>query len=466
MNISKVSRMMLDNSTVAGAGRALYNTSPDVTDCRSLMHMITAALICDEIHIDGSSREIPVRMYDAGTGEHRVTEPLPAIWTWERRYPAIANLSHVVDGFWQRTLGFNKDKIVDFALEVLGEGGPEHIKNLDPKLIPSIYLSDNYFDRQWLTSKKALFESQMVRKVTDVAFKILLYTWRGIYYYELSKLVGITYFAHPQRSQFIEPFMVAGKSIYDYDHTALTFLSKVLCEPAYKLVQAHATEKSKEFSISLFPFAAYILKDCHSSREEIVESVMKLRETSQLQELRSWVSEYDQAYRQTDILSLKKFQNKVNSSMRNFEKRFGVESVPLKIVPRMPINCLDITGLDQVSASLKLPGFLFTELFQKPYLSLMWDIAKHLLRGSLGLDKILNLSPITDRHRDVEWILMESTHGYLSTGDYYLKDHVAGPDDNNMYDFDNYFDLLAASARPAQETSSASIGPKHKKWKN
>lgn len=454
-------RLMIDNSTVAGAGRALYDTSPYVSDCRSLMHLITAALFCDEIYIDGSSRVIPVRIYDAEADEDRITEPLPVVWTWEKRYPVISKFCSIVDGFWQRALNFDNDKIVDFALKVLAEGGDEHINHLDLDLIPSIYLSNDYFDRDWLNARKAMVDSQMGSKLSESSFKVLLYAWRGIYYYELSKLLGITYFAHPQRSKFIELFMVAGKSIYDYDNTALTFLSKAICDPVYKQVQALVAEKSKESAISLFPFAAYVLKYCRtSSREEIIERVAMLRGTDQVQELRGWISEYDIAYRQNDILNLKKFQSKVNSSMRNFEKRYGLESASLKIVPRMPINSLGISGLEKISASLNLPGFLFTELFQKPYMSWMWDMAEGLLSGDRGLNKIARLSPVSESQRDIEWILMEVGGRHLSGGDYYLKGHVAGPGDKNLHGYDSYEDLLVASDRPAKISSLTEFNKK------
>lgn len=447
-------RLMIDNSTVAGAGRALYNASPDISDCRSLMHLITAALFCNEIYVDGSSRVIPVRIYDIEADEDRITEPLPVVWTWEKRYPVIGQLCQIVDGFWQRVLNFDKDKIVDFALKVLAEGGDEHIHHLDLDLIPSIYLSNDYFDRDWLNARKAMIDSQMRRKLSESSFKVLLYAWRGIYYYELSKLLDVTYFAHPQRSKFIEPFMVAGKSIYDYDNTAITFLSKAICDPVYKQVNALVAEKSKESAISLFPFAAYVLKYCRTgSREEIVERVAMLRDTEQVQELRFWIAEYDAAYRQNDLRSLKKHQSKVNSSMHNFEKRYGLESASLKIVPRMPINSLEISGLEEVSATLNLPGFLFTELFQKPYMSWMWDMADGLLSGDRGLDKIARLAPVSDGQRDIEWILMEVGGQHISGRDHYLKGHVAGPGDKNLHGYDSYEDLLVASNRPAQISS-------------
>lgn len=453
-------RLMIDNSTIAGAGRALYDTSPDITDCRSLMHLITAALFCDEIYIDGSSRVIPIKIYDAKADEDIITEPLPVVWTWEKRYPAISKICHIVDGFWQRNLNFNQDKIVEFALKVLANGGDEQIKNLDLDLIPSIYLSNDYFDREWLSAKKAMVDSQLGSKLSESGFKVLLYAWRGIYYKEISKLLDVTYFAHPQRSKFIEPFMVPGKSIYDYDNTALTFLSKAICNPVYKQVQALAAEKSKESAISLFPFAAYVLKYCRTgSREEIVERVATLRNTEQVQELRSWLGEYDIAYRQNDFLNLNKFQSKVNSSMRNFEKRYGLELVPLKIVPRLPINSIEIDGLEQVSSSLNLPAFLFTELFQKPYMSWMWDMTEGLLSGDRGLDKIARLSPISQSQRDIEWILMETGSRSLSGKDYYLKGRVAGPGDKNLHGYDTYDDLLAASNRPATMPSIAETQP-------
>ena len=41
-NIYSSSRLFIDNSSVVGAGRALYETVPDLYDCISLMHLISA----------------------------------------------------------------------------------------------------------------------------------------------------------------------------------------------------------------------------------------------------------------------------------------------------------------------------------------------------------------------------------------------------------------------------------------
>jgi hypothetical protein len=203
-----------------------------------------------------------------------------------------------------------------------------------------------------------------------------------------------------------------------------------------------------------------VISQCREDRSEIIKVVSDMRKTAAVRQLRDWMGTYDRAYRGSDLLTLKKLKAEIDKSMRNFERRVGVESVELKVVPSLPWKLLEIKGLDELGASLKVPGALFQELFQRPSLSLMWDIGEKLLRGELGMGRIPALKPIprTGTH-SMEWVLMESadavqfegeTDGHLlSQGDYYTEGEVAGPGENNLYDYENYWDLQGASARPA-----------------
>jgi hypothetical protein len=457
----ELSRLFLDNATIAGAGRALYDQNPDQSDCVSLSHLITASLLCDEIYIDGSSRAVPLKVYDLKDNKMKVTESLPAIWTWEKRYPAIGDMCNITDEFLQRKFGFKQDKVVEYLLHTLERLEPGEFEDFDIDLIPSVYLSDFYFDRDWILSLKKATQKASHTRFQDTGFKVLLYAWRGVYYHEVSKLTGVTYYPNPQRSLFIERFLVAGSDVFRYDSEALKLLGEVIANPRVKLVQELAKEKEREFGLSLPPLMAYVLQNCGKNRMEIVENVKKLRELKEFTQLRRWVFEYDQVYRNADLLRLKKMRQEVVNSMANFEKRMSISDVRISITPKLPIAQIEVKGVDGLFG-LKIPSFLFTELFQKPYLSLIWNVAKNSLTNGFYANDIAKLSPIPrDPGSNMEWVLMESAgervrfkgedmRSDLRDPDYIVDDKVASSVNYAEHGYSNYLDVLGDTTRPAK----------------
>lgn len=457
-----VFKLFLDNATIAGAGRALYDQYVDRSDGLALSHLVTAALMCDEICIDGSSRKVSFEFMDRNDGQRKKSTPINVVWTWENRFPAIYELCKITDEFLQFKHHFPEKVVVEYILSALSNFKDEDFESFDMNLIPTMYLSKDYFDLDWMLKLKKEVEATAEYNISDTAFKLLLYAWRGVYYHEVSKVTGTTYFPNPMRTHFIDRLLLPGKAIFEYDSAALSVLGKIISQPKYKLIQNLALKKEREYGLSLPPFMEYVLSKCKDNRLNIIENTMILRETKGFQQLRSWVFEYDQALRQGNLLKLKAMKREIENSIQNFEKRHSIQGMKMSVIPKLPFSLLSIKGIEEIG-SFKVPGFLFIELFQKPHLSMIWDVAVSTLRRKHHASDISKLTPIPSHctPQPIEWISTRIlgkvcfkgqeqpvssrnlSHGWELGSNLHLGSEVG---------LENYEELKSASWRPAKRT--------------
>lgn len=399
MSESEKMQLFLDNATIAGAGNALYKPVIERSECISLAHLVTAALLCDQIELDGSSRYRRMEVVDRG-----FTPPLASIWTWERKYPALKQMVKIRDRFLWTNHRSDVGAIMNYLFKTFLKMA-ENPLNLDIyDLVPEDYKSWDYFDREWLEEERQNAEKEIGAQLTREEFVMLTYAWRGIHYHEASKRVGATYFPNPQRMKFMERFMVPGDSIASRDLESLDFLIKVLTNPRMKLIEELNIKYCRDFEITLPPLLSYVLKRCNSSRQEIVDATRELREHSDFVSLRKWLRKYDDAYRKQDYITLKDMSREIRKSFDNFEKRYGIIESPVSFQPKIPLALGDVQIEEKLE--MKIPKFMFAEIFQKPYLSIMWRIADAYLRNGFPIDQINKLSPIEQTSDGVEWVFI------------------------------------------------------------
>ncbi|MBU2629936.1 MAG: hypothetical protein KKE61_15070, partial [Proteobacteria bacterium] len=339
--------------------------------------------------------------------------------------------------------------------------GAQFLDDMNIDLIPSIYASADYFDTDWIQEKLSLVRETTNFHFTENNFRMLLYAWRGIYYHEVGKQTGITYLPNPQRNLFIEKLMIPGKALFDSGSKAVSFIAKTIADPRFQLIQKLARNKEREFAINLSPFFSYVLNQCSTSRMEIVDQVRQLRDRKDFRQLRKIISRYDQAYQDENLLDLHELTKEIEKSMKNFNKRHGLENVAVSVFPKLPFGLLEIKGTDEL---LKYPisKIFFKEIFQKPYLALMWDISKNLMKRGFGLEQLCKLQPLKQEEpHPVEWILMEQSQCVkfkgdpmatdLAKGEFYITGDVAAVCNYQQFGFQNYNQMMKASGRPAQQ---------------
>jgi hypothetical protein len=399
---AKRNELFIDNASVAGAGYALYNPDFSQSDTVSLGHFITAALLSDRIHLDGSSRLRRIKVVGSG-----MTPPLGAIWTWERKYPLLAQICEITDDFLY-SQEWCAPAVLKYIFDAVSRDGsfPEN-KIIDS--IPDAYRSYQYFDREILERQRELLKNATGRELSENQFLFVTYVWRGLHYHEVAKKQGITYLPNPQRAQFFERFMLPGRILFDSEqHEAIHYFIGVINSPRFTLLQQLEQAETKEYEMNVPPFLHYVLSQCRNSRDEIADVVENLRSSNEFQDFRSLLATYDAAFRKGKLFELKKIKAKLNNSFDNFSKRYSVDERHVRIRPKLPLALL---GID-VEAELKIqiPGVLFQEIFQQPYLSFLWRIARESIEDAKPTISLRQLSPAKQASDGVEWVYMANSH--------------------------------------------------------
>lgn len=398
MSDAKQNELFIDNASVAGAGYALYNADFSESDTVSLGHLITAALLSDRIHLDGSSRLRRIEVVGSGW-----TPPLGAIWTWERKYPLLAQMCDINDDFL-----FSQDwcapAVLKYIFDAISRDKSFPEKEIIDK-VPDAYRSYQYFDREILERQRKLLKSETGRDLSDNQFLFVTYIWRGLHYHEVAKKQGITYLPNPQRAQFFERFMLPGRVLFNSERKeAISYFVDVINSPRYTLLQQLERAETKEYELNVPPFLHYVLSQCRNSRDEIADIIEKLRSSTELQDFRSYLAEYDTSLRKGDLFELKKTKVKLNSSFENFHKRYGIDEKYIRIRPKLPLSLL---GIDiEAELKVRIPGILFQEFFQQPYLSLLWRIAKESIENAKPTSTLKQLAPAKQTSDGVEWVYM------------------------------------------------------------
>jgi len=394
--------IFIDNATIAGAGRAFYNSEVEHFDTISLGHFVTSVLLSDNIHIDGSSRLRPMPTY-AGN-----TPPLAAIWTWERQYPVFNKITLLKDNFLGSYRSISP-YVLEYIFRTLAKDTLFPEKEI-LNIIPSAYKSRDYFDLEFLELFRKKTERETKTLITDDIFLFALYAWRGIHYHELAKREGITYFPNPHRVKFIERLSIPGdliSRIYEADNQkSLEILTKIITTPRYNLLKKLELENCKDFELDVPPFLNYILSKS-KSRTDVVNNIIELKNSKAIIKLRKWLYNYNEAYRHGNLLDLKKLSQEINGLTKKLEKNLGLERrEPLmKITPKLPIDALNVNLSTQLD--IKIPKKLYSNIFNKSYQKLIWRVSKSILMDNTPTKVLNSMEPITNSETDgVESVFM------------------------------------------------------------
>lgn len=390
-------KVVLDNTSIAHAGRALYEEKPDLYDIEGLAHLIYAAILSDEIILEGSSRKLNVSSLDQKEG-------LNALWTWDLHYPKLADIAHITDMFSPVKYEKQINVIAPYVLRY-------YSSNIDANSlaskIPSVYKSPDYHD----FNKFELIEEQSLNSaggtLTDNEFYCALYTWRGIYYYEFAEEIREVYFPNPRRDQFTRDIKVPGL-LRNYNKDALTFLADTLQGSQDKFIKT--LNQSREVSEPLYlpPLLSFILDKCKKSREEIVNIVVDVRNSPEAESLRKWLETYVSLASEgdkTDIHGLNKHREEIKKTMRRFEKRYGLEKTSLDvglILPLSPFLCL------KKKFTITLPDFVHTIIKQKASQAFIWRIAESGVVNPIMTKKLKKLNPIPYPEDATQWLVIHT----------------------------------------------------------
>lgn len=393
------SRVFIDNATVAGAGRALYQESVDQFDLISLSHLVTACLLYDQVILDGSSRYR--RIHVVGTGYTNKT--YAAIWTWEIKYPALKDLG--LKDIWLGSDLMMYD-IVEYLMKLSKPITQLLTENKIIDLVPQAYRDPAYFGLERIYEIRDDLESK-IGKLTTEELLFVIYSWRGICYHEASKNVNLIYLPNPHRQQFIEDILIPGEQIIDYSEKALNFLVKVLSSPKFSLLKELVNNEERKFEVNLPPFFSYLTHQA-KSRGDIIKVLKEVRNSSQGESLRRFFMHYSNSYNNGDLLGLAELKHEVNQSFENFNRRYGIDKdMPsIKLRPKLPLVGLGDIEVDKV-LDFKFPKQLYSEIFQKKYLSLMWNIAEANLRFAFPVNHFMSLSPIERDTDDIQWVYIQ-----------------------------------------------------------
>jgi len=196
-------KVVVDNTSVGNAGRALYENQPDQYDVEGLAHLIFAAMLSEEILLDGSSRKLSVPSLNPLLDKLK-KEGLNALWTWDMAYPALEDLAPMTDMFSPVRYEKLIEVIAPYLLRYFASN--KDVEHLIFK-VPPIYRSPDYHDFRAFEIMEDKIRNSLEGELSDDGFHCALYAWRGIYYHEFAKEICAVYFPNPRRSQFIKDIM-------------------------------------------------------------------------------------------------------------------------------------------------------------------------------------------------------------------------------------------------------------------
>lgn len=396
-------RVIIDNSSVAGAGRALYEARPDPLDVAGLEHLLLSLLLSDEVVLDGSSRRIRIQAY------HKLPEPLrstaeeglDATWTWHLAFPALTRLGPMTDTYVKYAYRAI-DAIAPYLLRYFSR--TEESEHLYSK-VPSIYRSSAHFD--WCAFEQA---DQRIRgadadfEATDAAFACALYAWRGLYYYEFSKEQGVTYLPSPERTAFIEPIAIPGALLVDLSTVEIGKIAELLSEPRVELLESSfASDQTLQFVLP--PVVNLLVAQAKNSRNEIVDRFVELRHSKEGEELRRWFSRYLRAYRSGDFKDLRSLTGEFRGAVERAISSWGATPQEgFRIRPKLPFLGIRTPKSLKSELSSWLAGMFENRGFDM----LISQIVGRSLGATRWHEQFVQLSPIDGQDR-VTWIVKQES---------------------------------------------------------
>lgn len=398
-------RVVIDNSSVAGAGRALYETKPDPLDVAGLEHLLLSLLLSDEVVLDGSSRRVRIQAH------HELPEPfrshaangLDATWTWHLAYPALTKLGPMTDMYVKYAYRAI-DAIAPYLLRFFSR--TEESERLFSK-VPYIYRSSAHFD--WYAFEQAearIRGADPGFQASDAAFACALYAWRGLYYYEFSKEQGITYLPSPERTAFIEPIAIPGIRLVDLSTVDIGRIAELLSEPRVELLKStFASDRTLEFVLP--PVVNLLVGQAKASRSEVVDRFVGLRLSKEGEELRRWFSRYVRAYRSGDYVVLGSLTNEFRSAVERAASSWGAETSRggTCMKPKLPFLGIRVPEFLKSELSTRLAGMFENRSFDM----LISQIVGRSLAATRCHEQLARLSPIADAPDRVAWIVKDDS---------------------------------------------------------
>lgn len=399
-------KVVIDNSSVAGAGRALYEAEPDPLDIAGLEHLLLSLLLSDEVVLDGSSRRIGIQAH------HKLPEPfrtvaakgIDATWTWHLAFPALTKLGPITDMYVKNEYRAI-DAIAPYLLRYFSRA--EQSEYLFSK-VPSIYRSSAHFD--WYA-----FEQAEVRirnadpgfQASDAAFACALYAWRGLYYFEFAKEQGLTYLPSPERTAFIEPIAIPGARLVNLSTVDIARIADLLSEPRIELLESSfASDQTLEFVLP--PVVNLLVGEAKTSRSEVIDRFVELRLSKEGEALRRWFARYLRAYRSGDFVTLGSLTGEFRDSVERALSEWGAAGAPQGgtcIKPKLPFQGVRVPKTLKGEASKLLAGIFENKSFDM----LISQIVRRSVDATQWHEKFVQLSPIADAPDRVTWVVKDDS---------------------------------------------------------
>lgn len=371
--------VLLDNTTVFGA-RSAWETWPVraeewfegslAVNVRSLMDILESIILHDRILVDASSRDRSAwpdlsSLSDANGRTILLEKGFTAA------EPAVASL------LVRSSIGRLRGALANgtFAAYLDEHRNAEH-----ERILPVFYEAPHEFARLTLDSfgRSAELSNEAVGDLQDIEHalshlprdlvSLATFVFRGFYYEDLAHLYSVSYVPHTWRAAFLDD---PGQRLPDFGRYVLGAASELREELSRRL----NNEFGRTVFTEEFPVMASYVAAHTTSRHDLLQTAVQIRESESATRFRSWVAEIESSVRdQRGLKDVNRARTELRTTLESLGRELGVRPderarQKIKIKVGVPVASAE------TDFALRAPGWLDALLHRRTHLTFLRQLA-------------------------------------------------------------------------------------------
>lgn len=406
--------VLLDNTTVFGAAKAYRSWPIDpgewtsgslAIDLRSLMDLIEALILHEQIVLDAASRSMPawpgLLTVANRPGEVPVVNDDDLVYYGNEDSNATITAS-LMRGALEKTCAYLRTGSFELQAEYLqfARGGAT---------LPSFYTSTSDFEDKLVTRGSARDNAsaldnelagvmedfhEMIEPASTTAGNYALFMYNGFYYQALAHFHSISYVPHTWRA----PMIAA-----DLEAPSVSF-ARYVAHMTSAVRDEVAAQLDNEFGGGALrsefpPFASYVASQARS-RGELLSIAVEIRNTPEATSFRKWLQQIQGSITsQTDLPKIAQAQRDLVMLVADLRQRLGiplrmgVEPSPggQQVTLRLAVPLTGVSAETAVDAHA--PSWLRSLLHRRTHLVFLRDVASEAVRVAPFLVAFQELAP-------------------------------------------------------------------------